>query len=190
MSRLPARLFAISLIMCLFVLGFSGSSVSPSQYPPDAGAAGVAASAGGATFLHLEPVVPPGSEMSPTAACRPVNRSGPRCGSEDPPGARAGGMAGVDRWRALVSRYFAADDVDRALDIIRCESNGDPRAANPVSTARGLFQHLASAWPERAAMAGRPGADIFDPEANIAVAAWLVYEGGGWSHWNASGHCW
>ena len=31
---------------------------------------------------------------------------------------------------------------------------------------------------------------ITDPDANIAVAAWLVYEGGGWRHWSPSAHCW
>ncbi len=93
-------------------------------------------------------------------------------------------------WRPLVERFFAVGDVERALDVIACESGGDPNAKNPSSSASGLFQHLASEWDRRAYGAGWYQSDIFDPVANVAVAAWLVYEGGGWSHWSASGRCW
>ncbi len=88
----------------------------------------------------------------------------------------------VERWRPLVELYFHSEDVEWAMRVMRCESRGDPAAANPRSSARGLFQHLERLWPERAVSAGWPGADIFDPEANIAVAAWLLYEDGP-SHW-------
>ena len=90
--------------------------------------------------------------------------------------------AAVERWRPLVSIHFPSDRVDWALRIIECESHGDPDAKNPRSTASGLFQHLASLWSERAAEAGWAGADVFDPQANIAVAAWLL-ETGGPGHW-------
>lgn len=88
----------------------------------------------------------------------------------------------VERWRPLVALYFPEDRVDWALRIIACESGGDPLAKNPHSSASGLFQHLARLWPERAAQAGFAGADVFDPVANIAVAAWLL-DNGGTSHW-------
>lgn len=188
----------------LFAVGFSGSPVTMERP-----ATGVfrqvtrpiprLVSAGGANFFHVDAVTPLGADLRSGQGCHPVDRHGPPCAEpaepvavSEPhsPGLTVGAMAGVDRWRDLVSRYFAPDDVDRALDIIRCESHGNPDAANPISSARGLFQHLASMWPERAAQAGRPGADIYDPDANIAVAAWLVYHGGGWQHWNASGGCW
>lgn len=93
-------------------------------------------------------------------------------------------------WRPLVEAFFEPEDVDRAVRVIQCESNGDPLAKNPRSTASGLFQHLASLWPPRAAEAGFAGVDVFDPVANVATAAWLVYEGGGWSHWYPSRPCW
>ena len=80
----------------------------------------------------------------------------------------------VERWRPLVSVYFSGQLVAEALSIIRCESYGDPDVVNPASGASGLFQHMPAYWPERAAAAGFPGASIFDPEANIAGAAWLV----------------
>lgn len=92
---------------------------------------------------------------------------------------------GTEGWRPLVEKYFHPGDVDRALRIIGCESNGDPRARNPYSGASGLFQHMPRYWPERSASAGFGGTSIFDPEANVAAAAHLVYDypGGGWSHW-------
>jgi len=88
----------------------------------------------------------------------------------------------VEQWRPLVERWFDADEVETALRVMACESGGDPNAVNVRSGAAGLFQHLPKYWPERSRKAGWEGADIFDPEANIAVAAWLQRTGG-WRHW-------
>jgi hypothetical protein len=93
----------------------------------------------------------------------------------------------VEDWRPLVAHFFKAEHVDRALRIIRCESKGDPGARNPRTSASGLFQHLRRYWPMRAGAAGYPGASVFDPVANVAASAYLVYEGGGWSHWTCRG---
>lgn len=97
---------------------------------------------------------------------------------------------GPEDWRPLVEVFFHDEEVDLALKIMACESRGDRKAKNPTSTASGLFQHLASMWPPRAEAAGWKGADVFDPVANVAVAAWLVHDGGGWRHWNSSRGCW
>lgn len=102
----------------------------------------------------------------------------------------------VERWRGLVAAYFQPADVEHALAIIRCESVGDPDATNPSSGTAGLFQHRPRYWPERSSRAGWTGADIYDPEANVAVAAWLVYDSSTgpddppphWHHW--SGRAW
>lgn len=91
---------------------------------------------------------------------------------------------------ALVASYFRPQDVDRAVLIAWCESRYDPDASNPSSGAAGLFQHIPRFWANRSAKAGVAGADIYDPAANTAVAAWLVYSNGGWKHWNASISCW
>lgn len=88
----------------------------------------------------------------------------------------------VERWRPLVAQYFPAGQVDRALRVMACESGGYSRAANPTSSARGLFQHLGKYWATRSAAAGFAGASIFDPEANVATAAWLLKEAG-WGSW-------
>jgi peptidoglycan hydrolase CwlO-like protein len=80
----------------------------------------------------------------------------------------------VERWRPLVTTYFPADRVEGALQVIRCESYGDPDAYNPYSGAGGLFQFLPSTWATVSPRAGFAGADIFDGEANIGTAAWLT----------------
>ncbi len=94
--------------------------------------------------------------------------------------------AGVEQWRPLVAAYFRPGDVDRALRIMQCESGGDPNImhdfSNPAS-ASGLFQHLGKYWATRSAAAGYGGVSIFDPTANVAVAAWLRDQPGGWQHW-------
>ena len=100
----------------------------------------------------------------------------------------------VERWRHLFERLFQPEDVETALRVVNCESRGNPEAKNPRSTASGLWQHLARYWGptwngqrlpggNRAARAGIPGASIWDPEASTIVAAFLVYESGGWIHW-------
>jgi soluble lytic murein transglycosylase-like protein len=95
----------------------------------------------------------------------------------------------VEEWRSLVSAYFAASDVEKALAVISCESGGDPNAQNSRSGAAGLFQHIPRYWETRAEAIGLPGASIFDPVANVSAAAYLVYTEG-WVHWAASARCW
>lgn len=93
------------------------------------------------------------------------------------------------RWTELVATHFHPRDVPLALRVIHCESSGSPDAVNADSGAAGLFQHLPRFWDERSTEAGA-ASSIHDPAANVAVAAWLVYEGGGWRHWEASRQCW
>lgn len=88
----------------------------------------------------------------------------------------------VEYWRPLVEKHWDPQDVAWALAIVDCESGGNPYAKNPRSSASGLFQQLASYWDQRAIDAGWTGASIWDPEANIAVSAWL-FSWGGSSHW-------
>ena len=93
--------------------------------------------------------------------------------------------AKVEQWRKLVEKYFKYQHVTWGLNIIQCESGGDPKAYNSSSGASGLFQHLAKYWPARATAAGFPGASPFNAEANIAASAYLLYAaGGGPQHWS------
>ena len=89
----------------------------------------------------------------------------------------------VEQWRPLVEAYFRAGDVERAMRIMACESGGNPGAYNTSgSRASGLFQHLQRYWSSRSVAAGWAGADIFNPAANVAVAAWLR-DAMGWGSW-------
>lgn len=105
----------------------------------------------------------------------------------------------VMRWADLVREYFPASQYENALRVMQCESEGNPNAINPKvlpdrgGQAKGLFQHMDGFWVQRAINAGWAGASIFDPRANVAVAAWLWddgnkrrADGNGWNHWTCA----
>jgi len=106
------------------------------------------------------------------------------------PGAVTGGNqpnfpANVERWRGLVSAHFPPGIVNQALSVMEGESQGNPNATNPTSRAAGLFQHMPQYWAERSRAAGVPGANIYDPTANVRVAGWLYKQSGTWNHWSS-----
>lgn len=90
----------------------------------------------------------------------------------------------VERWRILVARYFPREWITWALETIRCESRGRPEIRNGSHV--GLFQQSTRYWASRSRRAGWAGYPPTDPEANIAVSAWLLLEarGGGLGHWS------
>ena len=97
---------------------------------------------------------------------------------------------GALRWRTLVERYFPDGTSWAALQVIACESGGNPFAVNEESGATGLFQFLEGTWVLAAAGAGYAGAQRTDAEASVAAAAWLVarsdslsHPRGPWGHW-------
>ena len=95
----------------------------------------------------------------------------------------------------LVDYFFDPHDRDWALLVAFCESSGQPDhiisdAVHHSSRASGWFQHLPKFWDERSDAAGFTDEPILDPIANVAVASWLFYEGGGKRHWNESKACW
>jgi len=196
--NLLSSLVVLALLAGLFQVGGAGSTPTSQLVPVPVGPDWAQAT----LVSDFEEAVTP-STVPPPRPLPPGCRI-PLPGAACPVVAVAGGLdvpvtvydlvpdevTSVEDWRPLVSAFFEPEDVRRALAVIRCESRGDPTAANPRSSARGLFQILARYWPARSAKAGWEGADILDPVANTAVAAWLVYEGGGWAHWNPSRGCW
>lgn len=82
--------------------------------------------------------------------------------------------------RALVEQYFEPADVNRAVRIAWCESRFDPKSVDAETGGTGLFAHLPQYWSDRASNAGFPGIPATDAEANVAAAAWEVYNGAGW----------
>lgn len=97
-----------------------------------------------------------------------------------PPATFRGVGADVEQWRPLVSRYFAATDVERALCLMQHESGGNPNAKNPRSSARGLMQILGSLW---APHYGVSLEELYDPNINLAIAA-DIRRAQGWQAWS------
>ncbi len=93
----------------------------------------------------------------------------------------------------LVDRFFPPADQAWAMRVAFCESSALPHhtGSTEVSSALavGWFQHLAKFWEDRSDRAGYGGWDIFDTQANVAVAAWLLATSGE-HHWNPSRTCW
>jgi len=94
-----------------------------------------------------------------------------------------------DQVQRLIRRY--ADtlglDPDLPLAIARCESQFQWNAANPGSSARGVFQFVARTWART--LEGRRGTSALDAEANIRMALRHMATIGT-SPWNASRACW
>lgn len=131
------------------------------------------------------PTSAPGGTTAPTTPTTPTT-SPPATNPPTTSGGGGGTYSGsAEQWRSLVSQFFPGNRVDEALRIIDCESNGNPNAENPYSGAAGLFQFLPSTWATTAPSAGYAGASVFDPEANIASAAWLAnrYQELGYYFW-------
>lgn len=83
--------------------------------------------------------------------------------------------------RALIEHHFRAEDVNRAIRVAWCQSRFNPTSSNPETGAVGLFHHVPEFWAQRADAVGFQGAEPTDPEANVAAAAYAVYEEGGWA---------
>jgi hypothetical protein len=91
-----------------------------------------------------------------------------------------------------VFAVFAPGQSAYALAIADRESGFYPWAKNPYSSASGVFQHLASYWPGRAASLNRGWfgkgawpASVFDPRAN-AIAAAIMVRNSGWGAWSTA----
>ena len=82
--------------------------------------------------------------------------------------------------RALVTRYFRPEDVNRAIRVAWCQSRFNPSSSDPQTGGTGLFHHLPEFWDARAEAVDFAGAEPSDPEAP-AAAAYAVYEEGGWA---------
>lgn len=130
------------------------------------------------TTTATNPSSSPPTTTSPPPTSPPTTSGGGSGGSWT-------GKPGVEQWRGVVSQYFPAHRVDEALQIMQCESLGDPNAYNPYSGASGLYQFLPATWATTAPMAGFPDVSAFEPAANIATAAWLAnrYEQLGQNYW-------
>ena len=100
----------------------------------------------------------------------------------------------MDRQRramASTGSQVFCDLVDHAMCVLAHESKGNPNAKNSRSTAAGLFQFLRSTWnsvPGSITGGSYDSGRVYDPEANIAAAAWLQ-KNAGWGQWTVNRLC-
>ena len=145
------------------------------------------------------PHAPPTRPLSKTSAYQPTTSpSGPSSPAQ-----------GHDHATTSIENLWPESEWNRALTVAFCESGYRVDAANPTSSARGVFQLLIPwrrdpgtgrqvwGWEytadgeklSAAAGLGISEADATWTVANITVAH-AIWQRSGWSPWNASRHCW
>lgn len=85
-----------------------------------------------------------------------------------------------------ILRTFFPTEAGRtwARRVGNCESSWQLDALGRLGEI-GWFQHRPQFWANRSAWAGYPGGDIWDPQINTAVAAWMFYNPDfGPGHWS------
>jgi hypothetical protein len=94
-----------------------------------------------------------------------------------------------DEVQALIRQYAASYGISANLPlaVARCESGYNQFAKNKSSSASGVYQWLSSSWANQPAAAG--GVSVFDADANVRAAVWLIAHGK-ISPWNSSINCW
>ncbi len=91
-------------------------------------------------------------------------------------------------------KYYAdvyGADYDLAVAIATCESQLEPTAKNPHSTAKGVYQFLDGTWryyglKKWGTLDGR---DVLNYADNVELGVWVIARFGT-KDWNASKHCW
>ncbi len=90
--------------------------------------------------------------------------------------------------RQTIALYFEPADLDRAVRVAWCESSFNASSVDVRTGGEGIFHIDPALFEEVAADAGVRGRDILDPDANVAVAAYLVYQTeAGWSSFVCQG---
>jgi len=110
------------------------------------------------------------------AKVRISSTSTPKAIAKIPTPARVSGNF-EDEIRARCAEYGC--NPEQLIRIMYCESGGRSNAKNP-SGASGLFQFMPRTFSANAARMGMSGASIWDPYAQIRVAAWMFANGQAW----------
>lgn len=71
------------------------------------------------------------------------------------------------------------------IDVMLCESGGDPYAVNPETGDSGLYQYQPDTFWTFSSMSGISG-DLWDPYTQIELTAW-AFANGYADHWVCSG---
>lgn len=89
-------------------------------------------------------------------------------------------VAGCGGWDLTIAAYFPPGEQAKACSVMMCESQGNPAARNPRSTASGLWQFLDSTW--RATTGRSDRAFQASPDEQTAAAA-ALWRSSGWQPW-------
>lgn len=164
-------------ILLLAVAGFAAFSPAPTIQGPPATDGGVAAGyAAGVLFSGVGRAI---DAPEPTVVTTPET---------SPKTERTSGYLTEREVRQLIALRFEPADVDRAVRVAWCESTFNASSVDVRTGGLGLFHLDPSTWQELSALAGVKGRDILDPEANVTVAAHLVYQTkDGWSSFVCQG---
>lgn len=91
--------------------------------------------------------------------------------------------------RGFIARYFEPTDLDHAVSVAWCESSFNAASVDVRTGGSGLFHLPPDRWSQMSEAAGWARADIFDPEANVAIAAWWVStDPGSWDVFACTGN--
>jgi len=87
--------------------------------------------------------------------------------------------------RDAITQYFPKSEVEKAMDVAKCESGYDPKAVSPDGANHGLFQINTVHKPLVRRMGYQWNPDIYDPYVNTHVARRLWKESG-WQPWSCA----
>ena len=94
--------------------------------------------------------------------------------------------------RCAVEEWDVGGGAERAICVADAESHLNPDAGSNDGEYLGLFQHIATAWPDRYETWTRPGWDLpesaFSGRTNTIVTIRMVHENG-WGPWHGVGDC-
>lgn len=82
--------------------------------------------------------------------------------------------------RCAAHRWEVNGGARKALRVADCESGFNPDARG--NGYAGVYQHVKTAWPDRAATFGFKGASVFNGRANSIVSIRMAHAGG-WGPW-------
>ncbi len=189
---LVATWILVSLLAVVGFANFSASDDAPSPtdspattYAPDLGADAGAASAMAFAFMADGRVV---SQAQSAPVETTIAQTGPAEPNRPSTTFVRSSILNESAVREIVARVFEPADVSRAIRSAWCASNFDPGYQHGETGAAGLFQLTPEQWSTNAPLAGYSSAEITDPDANAAVAAWIVYQASGsWSNLACSG---
>ena len=90
------------------------------------------------------------------------------------PVARPKAAGGVYQWQAILAAY--PWPLEKARDIVDCESDGDPEAVDPTRENFGLWAVNEATW--RPFFGEELWAQVFDPVVNTQMA-WIIFQRAG-----------